>query len=155
LAYEHCRRLGSTPAGHGFCGDLITPSQDNYITEIMGVSRESRKPQRLVRLPVSASPASRARFLSFVVGLPDLSVRRAARNAIRISGPSRHQVRLVSSPIRFLTTQVPSPVGAIPNPIDGISDYKIPSDDRGQTTKPEHADTIGISYRFPAAPMCH
>jgi hypothetical protein len=60
----------------------------------------------------------------------------------------------VSSQVRFPTTQVRSLVGAIPNPIAGISDYKILLVGQGQTTKPEHDDTIGISYRFPAAPMC-
>jgi|Laugrefabdmm15dn_1035133.scaffolds.fasta_scaffold00222_14 hypothetical protein len=44
--------------------------------------------------------------------------------------------------------------GVIPNPIDGISGCRILLVDQGQLTMPEHAGTIDIVYRFPAALVC-
>lgn len=45
-------------------------------------------------------------------------------------------------------------VGAIPSPIDDIAGCRILLVDQGQLTTPEHAGTIDISYRFPAALVC-
>ena len=84
----------------------------------------------------------------------DLFVRRAERNARHRSGPSVHRVRRVSSPVRFPIMQALMRVGAIPSPIDDIAGCRILLVDQGQLTTPEHAGTIDISYRFPAALVC-
>lgn len=86
--------------------------------------------------------------------MPDPFVRRAVRNARHRSGPSVHPVRHVSSPIRSQTTQVLMRAGVTPNPIDGISGCRILLVDQGRLTTPEHAGTIDIVYRFPAALVC-
>ena len=44
--------------------------------------------------------------------------------------------------------------GVTPNPIDGISGCRILLVDQGRLTTPEHAGTIDIVYRFPAALVC-
>lgn len=116
----------------------------------MGVKQESVR-QRWAQLPESASQASPAGFPLFGGAMPDLFVRRAVRNARRTSGPSAHPVRLVSSPARFPTTQVQMHVGETPSPIDDIVGYRIPLGARDLLKRPEHAGTIDISYRFPAA----
>ena len=75
-------------------------------------------------------------------------------NATRISGPSERLVRLGSSPVRSQTTQVLMRAGVTPNPIDGTSGCRILLVDQGRLTTPEHAGTIDIVYRFPAALVC-
>jgi hypothetical protein len=62
----------------------------------MSVMLGSMKRRRWAQLLESARKASHAMFPWFGVAKPDLSVRRAARNATRKSGPSTHQVRLGS-----------------------------------------------------------
>ena len=84
----------------------------------------------------------------------DLFVRRAMRNVKRKSGPSVRRVRLVSSPVHSQTMQVLMRADVTPNPIGGIVDYRIPWACQVQTTRPKHAGTIDISYRFPAALLC-
>ena len=54
------------------------------------------------------------------------------RNVKRKSDPSMRLVRLVSSPVRSLTTRVPMRVDVTPNPIDDTFGYRIPLDDQGR-----------------------
>ena len=132
LAYEHCRRFGSTPAGHGFRTAPVTSVYHNYITEIMSVSQVLTKRRRLVQLPGLASQASPTGIPCFGVAMPDLSGRHSVRNVKRKFDPSMRLVRLVSSPARSLTMRVPMRVDVTPNPIDDTFGYRIPLDDQGR-----------------------
>ena len=132
LAYEHCRRFGSTPAGHGFRTAPVTSANKNYITEIMSVSQVLTKRRRLVQLPGLASQASPTGIPCFGVAMSDLSGRHSARNVKRKFDPSMRLVRLVSSPVRSLTMRVPMRVDVTPNPIDDTFGYRIPLDDQGR-----------------------
>ena len=140
--------------GQGFHIVPSTSWDNNYITEIMSVMQGSAKWRQSAQLPESAIRASRARFPSCGVATPDLSARLVARNVKHKSGPLGRLVRLVSSLVRSQTIQVLMPVDATPNPIDDIVGYRIPWVDPVQLTAPIHADTIGTSYRFPAALSC-
>ena len=86
--------------------------------------------------------------------MPDLSGRHSVRNVKRKFDPSMRLVRLVSSPVRSLTTRVPMRVDVTPNPIDDTFGYRIPLVDQGRWQSLEHVGTIDIFCQFPAALVC-
>ena len=128
--------------------------RNNYITELMSVLQGSRKRRQSVQRPESANQASPARIPWFDVATLDLFVRRLTRNAARTSGPSVRRVRLWSSPVRSLTTQVQTRADVTPNPIADNAGCRIPLADLVLLKLPIHAGTSDISYRFPAALPC-
>jgi len=126
----------------------------NYITEIMSVLLESKKPRQSVQLLALSSRASLARIPWCGVATPDLCERRSMRNGERKSGPSVRLVRLVSSPVRSQIMQVLTRVGVRPNPIGGIVGCRILWDDPGHLLRPKHGGTIGTVCLFPASLVC-